>query len=39
MDEEDEELFVCDDCGEEFPSLASLEGHEAEGCWAKTDPE
>lgn len=33
MDEEDV-VYVCDDCGEEFPSQASLDGHEADGCWA-----
>ncbi len=36
MDDE-EAVYVCDDCGEEFESQASLDGHEAEGCWAKRD--
>jgi hypothetical protein len=38
-EEEDEEIFFCDDCGEEFPTQASLEGHEAAGCWAQKSEE
>ncbi len=34
---DDAECFQCDDCGEEFISQESLDGHEAEGCWAKRD--
>jgi hypothetical protein len=33
-DDDDEVAYICDDCGEEFPSQESLDGHEAEGCWA-----
>lgn len=34
-DDDDEEVaYFCDDCGQEFPSQGSLDGHESDGCWA-----
>lgn len=36
-EEDDEVVYACDDCGEEFDSQVALDGHEAEGCWAAPD--
>jgi DNA-directed RNA polymerase subunit RPC12/RpoP len=34
-EEDEEELYFCDSCGQEFETRNALEGHESEGCWAE----